>query len=153
MTSTDSVRLFTIAVLTSVPSLRMRRLCLKILYKHAVWILQSIRDFLFPIHECNTQNYNLASRLSHTKEITDYATDWTVRGSNRGRGRRFVSSPNRPDRLWGPTRLHFNRYPEFFLGAKAAGAWCWPLSSIYSRGSECVELYLHSPYMPSWRGE
>jgi hypothetical protein len=28
-------------------------------------------------------------------------------------------------------------------------SWSWPLTS---RGQECVELYLHSPTMPSWRG-
>jgi hypothetical protein len=32
-----------------------------------------------------------------------------------------------------------------FPGGKAAGAWSWPLTSIYCRGQECVELYLHSP--------
>jgi hypothetical protein len=35
-----------------------------------------------------------------------------------------------------------------FPGGKAAGAWSCPLTSI----KECVELYLHSPNTPSWRG-
>jgi len=39
-----------------------------------------------------------------------------------------------------------------FLGSKAAGPWSWPLTSIYCRGHECVEMYLHSPNMPSWLG-
>jgi hypothetical protein len=39
-----------------------------------------------------------------------------------------------------------------FLGGKAAGGWSWPLTSFYGRGQECVELYLHSPDMSSWRG-
>jgi hypothetical protein len=39
-----------------------------------------------------------------------------------------------------------------FPGGKAAEAWSWPLTSIYCRGQECVELYLHSGSMPSWRG-
>jgi hypothetical protein len=39
-----------------------------------------------------------------------------------------------------------------FPGGKAAGAWSWPLTSIYFRGQEHVELYLHSPNKPSWRG-
>jgi hypothetical protein len=30
-------------------------------------------------------------------------------------------------------------------GIKAAGAWSWPVTSVYSRGKEYVELYLHSP--------
>jgi hypothetical protein len=32
-----------------------------------------------------------------------------------------------------------------FPGDKAAGAWSWPLTSIYCRGKECVELNLHAP--------
>jgi hypothetical protein len=39
-----------------------------------------------------------------------------------------------------------------FSGGKAAGTWSWPLTSIYRGGQECVELFLHSPNMPSWRG-
>jgi hypothetical protein len=33
---------------------------------------------------------------------------------------------------------------DLFPGGKAAGAWCWPLTSIKCRGQLCVELYLHS---------
>jgi hypothetical protein len=32
-----------------------------------------------------------------------------------------------------------------FPGGKAAGAWGWPLTSIWCRGQERMELYLHSP--------
>jgi hypothetical protein len=39
-----------------------------------------------------------------------------------------------------------------FPGGKAARAWSWPLTSIYCRGQERVELYPHSPNAPSWRG-
>jgi len=39
-----------------------------------------------------------------------------------------------------------------FPGGKATGTWSWPLSSIYSRGQECVGLYLHCRNTPSWRG-
>jgi hypothetical protein len=38
-----------------------------------------------------------------------------------------------------------------FPGGKAAGAWSWPLTSIYCRGQEWVDLYLHFPNTPSWR--
>jgi hypothetical protein len=34
-----------------------------------------------------------------------------------------------------------------FPGAKAGGAWSWPLTSILCQGHECVELYLHSQYV------
>jgi hypothetical protein len=39
-----------------------------------------------------------------------------------------------------------------FLGGKAAGSRSWPLTSIWCRGQECVELYLHSANTPSWCG-
>jgi len=32
-----------------------------------------------------------------------------------------------------------------FPGGEAAGSWSWSLTFISCRGSECVELYLHSP--------
>jgi hypothetical protein len=37
-------------------------------------------------------------------------------------------------------------------GDKAAEAWSRPLTYIYCRGYEWVELCLHSPYKPSWSG-
>jgi hypothetical protein len=39
-----------------------------------------------------------------------------------------------------------------FLGGKAAGAWSWPLTPSSAEVKEWVELYLHSPNTPSWRG-
>jgi hypothetical protein len=39
-----------------------------------------------------------------------------------------------------------------FTGGKAAGAWSWPLIQSSAEVKECVELYLHSPNTPSWRG-
>jgi hypothetical protein len=38
-----------------------------------------------------------------------------------------------------------------FPVSKATGTWGWPLTSTYCRG-QCVELYLHYPNTPSWRG-
>jgi hypothetical protein len=35
-----------------------------------------------------------------------------------------------------------------FPGGKAAGAWIWPLTSIWCRGQECVEMYLHCHNTP-----
>jgi hypothetical protein len=52
--------------------------------------------------------------------------------------------------------VHLASYPMgtrgSFPGGKAAGAWSWPLTSIKCRGPECMEIYLHSPNTPSWRG-
>jgi len=39
-----------------------------------------------------------------------------------------------------------------FPGGKAAGMWRWPLTSIYCRCQEWVELYLHSPNTTSYHG-
>jgi hypothetical protein len=39
-----------------------------------------------------------------------------------------------------------------FPGNKSAEAWSWPLTFIYYRDQECVELYLQSPNTPSRRG-
>jgi hypothetical protein len=39
-----------------------------------------------------------------------------------------------------------------FLQVKATGAWSWQLTSISFRSQEWVELYIHSPNTPSWRG-
>ena len=60
--------------------------------------------------------------------IARLATGWTVRGSNPGGGEIFRT---RPDRPWGPPSLLYNVY-RLFPGGKAAGAWCWPPTPIFS---------------------
>jgi hypothetical protein len=42
---------------------------------------------------------------------------WAIRGLNFGRVKKCFSCPNRPDRLWGPISLLFDRYWDFFPGA------------------------------------
>jgi hypothetical protein len=41
-----------------------------------------------------------------------------IRGLIADRGKRFISSPQRPDRLWGEPNLLYNGYWEFFPGVK-----------------------------------
>jgi hypothetical protein len=43
---------------------------------------------------------------------------WTVQSLNPDRGRRFFSSPKRPNRLWSPPSLPLNGYRDSFPGAK-----------------------------------
>jgi hypothetical protein len=40
-----------------------------------------------------------------------------------GRGKKFVSTPQRPDRLWSSPSLLFNGYRGLFTRGEAAGAW------------------------------
>jgi len=49
---------------------------------------------------------------------SDWATELTVRGSGPDRGNRFLSSPKRSDRLWGPSSLPTNGYRDSFPGIK-----------------------------------
>jgi len=52
--------------------------------------------------------------------------------------------------------VHRASYPLGTRGTaprgKEAGARLWPVTSISCRGKERVEVYLHSPNTPSWRG-
>jgi len=60
-------------------------------------------------------------------------------------------------RKWLKLKYHSGAHPasypmggrDSFQGDKAAVAWSWPLTSIWSRGQECVELYLHFPIRPN----
>jgi len=53
----------------------------------------------------------------------------------------------------GPTQTPIQWVSGLFPGGKAARAWSWPLTSIYRRGKEWAELYIYSPWMPSWSGQ
>jgi hypothetical protein len=55
----------------------------------------------------------------------------------------------RPDRPWGPPSLLYNGYQVFSRG-KVVGAWRWPPTPSSAEVKERVELYLYSPFGPSW---
>jgi hypothetical protein len=65
--------------------------------------------------------------VSWVRIATGYGLDG--RGSISFRGKQFLSSPQRPDRLWGRPSLLFNGH-RGLPGGKAAGPWSWPLISI-----------------------
>jgi hypothetical protein len=53
--------------------------------------------------------------------LEDYATCWTVRGSNPGKSTTSFSSSKRPDRLWGPPSLLFNGHRSSLPGVRRPG--------------------------------
>jgi hypothetical protein len=77
---------------------------------------------------------------------SDWATGWTVRGSNPGGGEIFRT---RPDPPWGPPSLLYSGY-RVFSGGKPAGSWSWPPTASSAEIEGRVELYICSPSGPSW---
>jgi hypothetical protein len=65
-------------------------------------------------------------------------------GSILGRGKRFVPSPHRPDRLWGPTKLLSDGYRGFFPTGQSGRGVKLTTPHLLPR-SRMMELYLHSP--------
>ena len=79
------------------------------------------------------------------QSVQRFATGWMVLGSNPGGVEIFRT---RPDRSWDPPSLLYNGYPVF-PGDKAAGAWCWPPTPIFSaKVLNRVELHLYLPSGP-----
>jgi hypothetical protein len=66
---------------------------------------------------------------------------------NPGGGEIFRS---RPDRPWGPPSLLYTGYRVSFPGVKRPGRAVDHPPSSSARVKERVELYLYSPYGPSW---
>jgi hypothetical protein len=65
----------------------------------------------------------------------------------------FFSSPPRPERLRGPPSLLPNGYQVLFSrGAKRAGREADHSLPTSAEVKVWVELYIHSPNTPSWRG-
>jgi hypothetical protein len=90
------------------------------------------------------------------------ATDWTVRGSNTGRGEIFCTHPDRP---WGPPNLLYKGYRVPFQGIKRPGCGDDHPPPFSAEVEEKAELYLHSssgstlpvlgvylPYLLPYRG-
>jgi hypothetical protein len=98
------------------------------------------------------RKYNFCHSRKSKDGLFGIATGFGLdgQGSLPGRSKKFFSTPQRPDQLWGPPSLLCNGYQGSFPEGKAAGAWSWPLASIYCQGQECgaVLPLLHAS---SWR--
>ena len=64
-----------------------------------------------------------------------------IRVSNPGRDKRFLTSPKRPDRLWGPHSFLSDRFPGYFPGVK------WPELAVYHPPLSGAEDYNRWSYM------
>lgn len=71
--------------------------------------------------------------------------------SRQGKWDFFCLRKTRP--ALGPRQPPIQLAQSLFPGGTAAEAWCWPVTSLQRQGKEWVELYLYSPYVPSWRGQ
>lgn len=58
---------------------------------------------------------------------------------------RLICSSNISHRLWRVQSLLFSRHRLLFVGVKVDWAWTWPLTSVWCRGKEWVELCSLSP--------
>jgi hypothetical protein len=82
-------------------------------------------------------------------------TGWITRGSIPGRGRKFVSSPNRPDQLWGPPSLLSNRHQEFSPRREEVGS-LKLTTHLHKNEGRCtsthsIRLHSHGPFNPAER--
>ena len=59
-----------------------------------------------------------ALRLHDHASISENGTATRLRGSNPGRGKRFITPSKRPDRLWAPPSLQFTVHRVFFPRVK-----------------------------------
>jgi hypothetical protein len=87
--------------------------------------------------------FPLSSTLS--SNWTDYGLD--SQGLITSTGKRFFSSPQCPDWLWGPQSFLSNGYEGSFPRDKAARIWRWPLTSIYCQGQKWWSYTSAPPYI------
>jgi hypothetical protein len=97
------------------PDNNLESFCISIPWGHRVMLPHSVRCF----HPLLIASW---SRDSSVGIATGYRMDDRGVGVRAPVGARILSSPRRPDRLWGPPNLPSNGYRGSFLGGKATGA-------------------------------
>jgi hypothetical protein len=95
-------------------------------------------------HDVMLLYYLQVDRDSSVGIATHYGMDGP--GLNPGMGKIFYT---RPDRSWGPPSLLYNWYRSFPGGNRPGRGDDYPPTSS-AEFKERVELYLYTPYGPSW---
>jgi hypothetical protein len=86
-----------------------------------------IHDYILKLTPDISYSYSNSRESRHAVGIaTGYGQNDRGVGLHVPVGSRILTSPYRPDRLWGPPNILSNGYPG---GSKAAGAWGWRLTS------------------------
>jgi hypothetical protein len=102
-------------------------------------ILQHVTAVL---HFSTSSSYYLLSRHSSDSIVTMlWVVWWGSLGSIPSMGKRFFSSQQHPDWLWGHLASYLMGTGGSFPDSKAAGAWCWWLTSVQCRGVKILWSY------------
>ena len=88
-----------------------------------------VNKYLLKLIKLLLDYYYYLWRRRVASRYSDYATGWTIRGSNPGNGK-TVFSKKRPERLWNPPSLLLNGYRGHFQRAKQAGREVKPLTAM-----------------------
>jgi len=91
-------------------------------------------------------------RICIAYSVQQFASGWTVLGSNPARSKRCCVLYARPDQPRGPPSLLYNGQRGFFLGGKAAGT--WPYNHSPTSSAEVKNQWSFTftpPPMTAWR--
>jgi hypothetical protein len=77
----------------------------------------------------SVQNYRSTLRNITEERRSQNCVSWKF-GLIPSRGERIFSSPEHPDRLWGPRGFLYSGHLGLFPGSKACGSWSWPFTCI-----------------------
>ena len=109
-------------------------------------VLQGV-SFSLPLTTAAITGYTRKFKVGITQSVQRLTTSWTVQGSSPGGSDIFRT---RTDRPWDPPSLLYNGYRLSFPGLKRPGRGVDHPPSSNAKVKERVELYLYSPFGPSW---
>jgi hypothetical protein len=80
---------------------------------HASTNNEKLGNIFYPLVHKNSNSNDLLRRAVIAQSVKRWVTGWTI-DSIPGGGWEFLSSPRRPERLWGPLSLLSNGYQRLF---------------------------------------